>query len=639
MSPRISTLEWALLYAQLGWPVLPWRAVDGQKVPFIKDWPRRATTNKKRICAWWQRWPDANVGILLGSRSGLAALDVDGPQGRERLANLTAEHGALLRTQVSRSRRGLRYLFGTPPDVVVRKKILGLQIELLGEGQWLAMPPSVHPSGKRYKWARGTSAHPAELPRWLIELASTGALPKAATPSDVAGEKVIPEHERNSTLTSLAGTMRKRGMSFEAIEAALLAENQERCQPPLQEKEVRRIARSVARYAPAETQLVQRFPRLSTVDGEEFEWENLPRFDPSKAPDTKWLYERLIPERAITFIVGDAGSYKSTYTLALCTAISQGEEFLGRETRKRRVLYLDNENPPDVLRMRNEAMGLGLEENERLCLWSLYEGRPLPKPGSRELREIVRRSVAQGRKPLIVFDHWASFLKPGEGGETTGQTSALLQEMKFLCGLGATILVLAHTKKYDPAMWYGGADILAKAHAMHTFVVMPDPLRPGGDIVQVKCFLKRHGGKDSFAFRPVPKNPSDMSSGVARFELVDDPVKVERRRKIEKLRDLIKHNPNLPQRGLARLATAFGLGRDEAEKLLKHGIGKYWEVKPGPKRKLAYVLVREENGPETQSPSGRTLSTRPLGDSRTGSPPKRFPRLAPRRFPRLRASR
>ncbi|HEY3926834.1 MAG TPA: primase alpha helix C-terminal domain-containing protein, partial [Candidatus Koribacter sp.] len=51
------------------------------------------------------------------------------------------------------------------------------------------------------------------------------------------------------TLTKLAGTMRRTGMSRQAIEAALLAENAQRCQPPLPESEVREIAQSVSRYA------------------------------------------------------------------------------------------------------------------------------------------------------------------------------------------------------------------------------------------------------------------------------------------------------------------------------------------------------------------------------------------------------
>jgi hypothetical protein len=45
--------------------------------------------------------------------------------------------------------------------------------------------------------------------------------------------------------------MRRRDMTPAAIEAALLTENAECCQPQLPEEEVREIARSVSRYAPA----------------------------------------------------------------------------------------------------------------------------------------------------------------------------------------------------------------------------------------------------------------------------------------------------------------------------------------------------------------------------------------------------
>ena len=46
--------------------------------------------------------------------------------------------------------------------------------------------------------------------------------------------------------------MRRVGMSGTAIEAALIADNRERCIPPLSEQEVRTIAHSVSRYAPHE---------------------------------------------------------------------------------------------------------------------------------------------------------------------------------------------------------------------------------------------------------------------------------------------------------------------------------------------------------------------------------------------------
>ena len=64
----------------------------------------------------------------------------------------------------------------------------------------------------------------------------------------VEGE--IPSGERNRTLLSLGGTMRRRGMEEPEILAALLETNRGRCRPPLSEREVGRIAASVARYEP-----------------------------------------------------------------------------------------------------------------------------------------------------------------------------------------------------------------------------------------------------------------------------------------------------------------------------------------------------------------------------------------------------
>lgn len=62
------------------------------------------------------------------------------------------------------------------------------------------------------------------------------------------GSDVIPEGGRNFALTSLAGVMRSKGFSPEAIEVALQAENLSRCDPPLHEDEVSSIAASVSRY-------------------------------------------------------------------------------------------------------------------------------------------------------------------------------------------------------------------------------------------------------------------------------------------------------------------------------------------------------------------------------------------------------
>jgi hypothetical protein len=80
-------------------------------------------------------------------------------------------------------------------------------------------------------------------------------------PTAQHAEGWIREGARNATLASLAGAMRRRGASQEAITAALQAENERRCDPPLTDAEVAGIAASIARYRPA----VSAMPRESAA--------------------------------------------------------------------------------------------------------------------------------------------------------------------------------------------------------------------------------------------------------------------------------------------------------------------------------------------------------------------------------------
>jgi hypothetical protein len=62
-----------------------------------------------------------------------------------------------------------------------------------------------------------------------------------------AVESTIPEGQRNTVLTSLAGSLRYRGLDAYTIELALLTVNSRQCDPPLPECEVRSIANSIGR--------------------------------------------------------------------------------------------------------------------------------------------------------------------------------------------------------------------------------------------------------------------------------------------------------------------------------------------------------------------------------------------------------
>jgi putative DNA primase/helicase len=259
----------ALWYAAHGFPVFPLHSAPGGvcscgdpdcqnpgKHPRTAHGFKDATQDQDRIAAWWKRWKDANIGIPTGAASGLLVVDCDprngGPADR---SELIERCGPIPDTAEAITGGGGRHLFFRYSGGAV-PKALAPGIDLKGDGGYVVAPPSIHASGNAYQWdgLAGAKAllNLAELPAWLleyIEAARNGS--RAGTKAAVGSEK-IPKGKRNDHLTSLGGTMRKRGMSREAIEAALLEENRRRCDPPLTDTEVRRVAGSIASYKPGE---------------------------------------------------------------------------------------------------------------------------------------------------------------------------------------------------------------------------------------------------------------------------------------------------------------------------------------------------------------------------------------------------
>jgi hypothetical protein len=234
----------ALSYARIGLRVLP--VARETKRPLTPHGAHDASCDEATIRAWWKRWPQANVGIAL---DGLVVVDVDprngAPADRDEIAAMlgpwpeTAEGitGGGGRHLYFRARDGLQ-----PPGAVAQ----GVDIKS-GPGAYVVAPPSVHANGRRYTW--DGLADPLEALRDL-PLAPEWVYRRAAGPRDAAPDDAgpIPEGLRNITLFKLGCALRRRGLSRAGIEAALLAENAQRCMPPLPEEEVRRIAASCARY-------------------------------------------------------------------------------------------------------------------------------------------------------------------------------------------------------------------------------------------------------------------------------------------------------------------------------------------------------------------------------------------------------
>jgi hypothetical protein len=105
----------------------------------------------------------------------------------------------------------------------------------------------------------------------------------------------FPKGERNVSLTSIAGSLRRQGQDHPDILASLLATNARQCEPPLPEAEVGQIASSVSRYPTdgsnirrleAARELVAQLPEAITSDpGAAFQEETLAALKVIRAAD------------------------------------------------------------------------------------------------------------------------------------------------------------------------------------------------------------------------------------------------------------------------------------------------------------------------------------------------------------------
>lgn len=247
-SERLSA---ALSYARRGWAVFP---LNGKKPYLGTHGFHDASTKLKVIRAWWREHPEANVGIRCDSQTGPIVVDVDGPDGKDFLHEIRVQYGRLPRTlEATSGRKYRKHLYFAPDGKEVARhiKINKRKLDILGDGGYVVAPPSIHPkTGKPYRWLndREMATFPAIF-REIIEKKSKGAAPPLP--------EVIDEGERDVLLTSLAGSMRRRGASEEAILAALREENDLRCDPPMPDRQLEKIARSIAKKAPVPIDLTE----------------------------------------------------------------------------------------------------------------------------------------------------------------------------------------------------------------------------------------------------------------------------------------------------------------------------------------------------------------------------------------------
>lgn len=291
-------LDAALLYASLGWRVFP--LLPRAKEPATAHGFKDAVTDAGQIRAWWRENPNYNVGIATGS--GLCVIDVDdkpekhgGLLGSDFLRDWELEHGDISETACAKSGTGGMHYYFDVGDA----KISGCQsdtifIDLRCDGNYIVAPPSIHPdTGLPYAWdispedmppAKASSIDKACI-QWVYDNRK-GADKDGKTDTSIPSGKVKEGEGRNEFLFKQGRSARGKGADDDTVAAYLIALNQTKCSPPLDDAELWKTIGSVCSVpaGPSEEVKAQRGrPR---------------KFDHSK------VARQLITERGAAFVDG-----------------------------------------------------------------------------------------------------------------------------------------------------------------------------------------------------------------------------------------------------------------------------------------------------------------------------------------------
>lgn len=373
------------------------------------------------------------------------------------------------------------------------------------------------------------------------------------------GEK-IREGGRHHFLVSMAGTLRKRGLSLAAIEAALLEINLTMCEPPQDEADVRRIARDMGAKPAGDG--VNRSPPSDSGESESSREDRLRRllvgftaadaFDETgrakPPPERAYAVEHLLPLGVHGLVVGPGGLGKGLAEVAFADHIARGvpipacrwrdggvPEAVSLKIGERRgVLLVCKEDDRDELLRRiiaYRALRAGddwqgsIDSAERALLARNLHLIALPAPV--EMDRLFVRLIAERARHLdgpawIALDPLGRFLFRDSDGRVLrfieGEYAVLVSDLcaELAERTGACVSPVHHMRRAARQALHEGGEA-AEIHAHH---------RCGGDRCGVRLLLqyapdKGHDRGNASGDTPGRGQRADPAAGIQPEETGD----------------------------------------------------------------------------------------------------------------------
>ncbi len=508
-----SILDAALSYAGRGWPVFPvhnpiaaaqcsCRNPDCEspaKHPIAEAVPRGsndASTDAIQIRQWWTRWPQANIGLACTPTSGLLVIDIDGADAKNafkaKFPNLDFEN--IPRQRTGRPDGGWHLVF-QHPGLSVTGKIPGLtKVDVKGNG-YIVAAPSVHISGRPYRWEKcivlPLPKTSQELLNAIVSSAASGEngyRERFNTAQALAG---VEKGQRDDTLFKLACKLRNADVPEEMAEDLLL-EAARNCTPPFpEEKALEKISNAYRRYPPGSAK--------AGTNGHHFSLINARELLAQEEEQTEWLWEGILPAGGMSLLVAKPKVGKTTLAFNLAVAVSRGADFLGRKTQKAPVIYLALEEKKSQIQNKLKALGVSEEQ-------IYFHFGSAPAEAFKEIGALITQTQAR----LLIVDVLQKFCRVKDLNDYAQVTNALEPLMATAREQNCHIVLTHHAGKADrkdgddilgSTGLLGGVDtsiLIKKQDKRRTFFTIQ---RYGEDVPETVIELGRDGNLEAVGSR------------------------------------------------------------------------------------------------------------------------------------------
>jgi predicted transcriptional regulator len=571
-------VDQALAYAARGWhvfPVPPGERKSYKSAEYSEGRKWGATTDAKQIERDFEKWPNANVGIVTGPKSGIWVVDADTLEGHDvdgiaSLRELEAEYGTLPKTLMAESPSGsLHYYFNYSTNATIKNSESGFAdgIDVRGEGGMVIAAPSERPGKGTYRWLNANAV--ADAPNWLIKLAVGAGEGSRVAPTG-AGDQGPTEWCELLTNIRDGRVLHKstRGLAAKLVVAGLgggaavnflcgvMHLSGAKGTPRWQERydNIRNLVTSAEKFRDAgQIDLAELRTRLLQSSA-----QFVAGFVP---PD--YLIDGLLQRRFVYSMTAPTGTGKTCIALRMAAHVALGMELAGRQVEKGRVLYFAGENPVDVCTRWIKQCEELEQSPDEMDVFFLSGAPPISDKAIRA--KIDAEAAEHGPFSLVIIDTSAAYFR-GDDENSNAQLAAHARMMRSFVELpgGPTVIVTCHPTK-NPDMTNllprGGGAFLNEVDG--NLVCLKEP---GSPVVTLDTHGKFRGPEfEPFSFKLVAGTSEKLKDTKGRLvsTVTAEPITQEDRSALEdtghdrqnQLLRVMKANAGL---SLSELAEALG---------------------------------------------------------------------------------